>query len=82
MLFADDTLVFGGAKSDHLHYLCAIFLCFQDASILKIKLVKSEIIHVGTVENVDGSIMGCGVSSLPLKYLDLLLEASFKAKSI
>jgi len=33
---------------------------------------------------VDGlaGILGCGVASLPLKYLGLLLGASFKAKSI
>jgi hypothetical protein len=36
------------------------------------------------VENVDGlaGILGCGVSSLPLKYLGLLLGTSLKAKSI
>lgn len=36
------------------------------------------------VHNVDGldSILGCGESSLPLKYLGLSLRASFKAKSI
>jgi hypothetical protein len=27
-------------------------------------------------------VLGCGVSSLPLKYVGLLLGASFKAKSI
>jgi hypothetical protein len=39
---------------------------------------------VDCVDNVDGlsSILGCGVSSLPLKYLGLSLGASFKAKSI
>jgi hypothetical protein len=41
-------------------------------------------VHVGNVENVNGlaSILGCGVSSLPLKYLGLPLGSSFKAKSI
>lgn len=41
-------------------------------------------VHVGIVENVDelAGILGCTVSSLPLKYLDLLLGASLKAKSI
>ncbi len=36
------------------------------------------------VDNVDGlsSILGCGVSSLPLKYLGLSLGASYRAKSI
>jgi len=34
---------------------------------------------VGNVNNVDGlaSILGCGVSSLPLKYLSLSLGAFF-----
>jgi hypothetical protein len=38
---------------------------------------------MGDVANVDGliGIMGCGVS-LPLKYLGIPLEVSYKAKSI
>lgn len=36
------------------------------------------------VNNVDelASILSCGVSSLPLKYIGLLLRSPFKAKSI
>lgn len=36
---------------------------------------------MGNVINVDGlvGILGCGVSTLPLKYLGLPLGASFKA---
>jgi hypothetical protein len=39
---------------------------------------------VGNVNNVDGlaNILGCWVSSLPMKYLGLPLETSFKAKLI
>jgi hypothetical protein len=39
---------------------------------------------VGNVINVDGlaGILGCKVSSLPLKYLGISLGASYKAKSI
>jgi hypothetical protein len=39
---------------------------------------------VGSVDNVDGlvGILGCGVSSFPLKYLGLLLGACYEAKSI
>jgi hypothetical protein len=39
---------------------------------------------VGNVPNVSGlaRILGCRVSSLPLKYLGLPLGALFKAKSI
>jgi hypothetical protein len=39
---------------------------------------------VGSVDNVDGlvGILGCGVSSFPLKYLGLLLGVCYEAKSI
>jgi len=39
---------------------------------------------VGIVDNVDrlAGILGGGVSSLPLRYLDLLLGPCYKAKSI
>jgi len=84
LLFADNTLVFCGAKPDQLCFLCVLFLCFEAVSGLKINLAKSVLVPVGCVDNVDGlaSILGYGVSSLPLKYLGLLLGASFKAKSI
>jgi hypothetical protein len=50
LLFADDTLFFFlWAKLDHLHYLCALFLCFEAASYLKINLAKSEMVSMGNV---------------------------------
>jgi hypothetical protein len=84
LLFVDDTLIFFGASPNHLCYLCALFLCFKAVSKLKINLAKSKLVPVGNVNNLDdlASIMGSGVSSLPLKYLGLPLRASFKAKSI
>jgi hypothetical protein len=84
LLFVDDTLVFYGAKPDHLHHQSALFLCFEAISKWKINLAISELVLVGIVENVDGlaGIMGCGVSFLPMKYLGLPLGASFRAKSI
>jgi hypothetical protein len=83
MLFADET-GFCGAKPDHFRYLRALFLCFEAASGLKINLAKLELVLVGNVDNVDEltGIMGCRVSSLPLKYLGLPLRASYKAKFI
>jgi hypothetical protein len=36
LLFVDDTLIFCGTNLDHLHYLCALFLCFEDVSGLKL----------------------------------------------
>jgi hypothetical protein len=52
-----------------------LFLCFDAVSGLKINLAKLELVPVGKVENVDGlaGILGCGVASLPLKYLGLPL---------
>jgi hypothetical protein len=86
LLFVDDTLVFCGAKPNHLHFLRALFLCFEAVSGLKINLAKSELVPLENVDNVDGlaSILGCGVSSLPLKYLGLSLplRVSYKAKYV
>jgi len=47
-------------------------------------LAKSELVLVGNVNDVEdlAGILGCGVLSLPLKYLGLSLQASYKAKSI
>jgi len=84
LLFADDTLVFCEANPDHLHVLRILLLSFEAVSGLKINLAKSVLVPVGDVDNMDelAGIMGCGVSSLPLKYLGLPLGAPFKAKSI
>jgi hypothetical protein len=83
LLFADNTLVFCGANSDHLLYLRMLLLSFEADSGLKINLDKSVLVPVGHVDNMDDlvGILGCGVSSLPLKYLGLPLVAPFKAKS-
>ena len=84
LLFADDTLIFCGANSDHLHYLWCLFLCFEVVSGLKINLAKSKLVPVGNVDHVEGlaGILGFGVSYLPLKYLVLPLGAFYKAKHI
>jgi hypothetical protein len=51
---------------------------------LKINLSKSKLVLMGNVENVNGlaGILGCGVSSLPMKYHGLPLGAFFSTKSI
>jgi len=84
LLFADDTLVFYVAIPNHLRHLRVLFLSFEAVSGLKINLAKSVLVPIGYVDNMDelAGILGCGVSSLTLKYLDLPLGAPFKAKSI
>jgi hypothetical protein len=64
--------------------LCALFLCFEAISDLKINLTKSKLVLVGNVSDVDSlaNILGWTMSSLPMEYLGLLLGASFKAKFI
>jgi hypothetical protein len=83
LLFADDTLVFCGASPEHLLYLRMLLLSFEAVSGLKINLDKLVLVPVGIVDNMDdlAGILGCGVSSLPLKYLGLPLGAPFKNKS-
>jgi len=84
LLFANDTLIFCGANPNHLYYLCALFLCFEAVSSLKINMAKPKLVLVGNVTNVArlADILGCEISSLPLKYLGLLSATYFKAKSI
>ena len=84
LLFADDTLILCGADPFHLCNLRSLFLCFKAMSGLKTNLAKSELVLVGNVHNVArlARILGCGVSSLPLKYFGLPLRASYKAKHI
>jgi hypothetical protein len=47
-------------------------------------MVEPKLVHVAHVTIADGlaSILGCRVFSLPIKYLGLPLEDSFKVKSI
>lgn len=84
LLFADDTFSFCGANPDRFRYLHCLFLCFEAVLGLKINLAKLELILVGNIGNVEGlaCILGCKVSSLPMKYLGLPVGARFKATSI
>jgi hypothetical protein len=68
---------------EFLFFIFFIFY-FEAVSGLKTNLAKLVLVLVGDVANMDdlAGILGCGVSSLPLKYLGLPLGAPFKAKSI
>jgi hypothetical protein len=52
-LFANDTLIFCGAFPKHLHLLQSLFLCFEAASGLKVKLTKLELVPMGNVDQVE-----------------------------
>jgi len=77
LLFANGTLIFCGENPNHLRNLCCLFLCFETVSDLRINLAKLELVYVGNVNNVEGlgSILGCKVYSLLMKYLVFLLGA-------
>jgi hypothetical protein len=68
LLFADDTLVFCGANSDHLHYLRMLLLSFEAVSGLKINLAKSVMVPVGDVDNMDGLAKHIGLWSFLSSY--------------
>jgi len=84
LLFADDTLVVYEANPSHLRYLRVLLLCFEAVFGLKVNLAESPLFPVGNVDNATelAVILGCGTSSLPLKYLGMPLGACYKAKSI
>ena len=83
-LFADDTLVFCGANASQISYMGALLVCFEAVSRLKVNLTKSALILVGSLDDVDqlAGRLGCGTTVLPLKYVGLPLEASFKLKAM
>ena len=80
LLFADDTLIFCDADPSQIANLRAILARFEKLSRLCINLGKSELIPVGVVHNLEAlvGLLGCGQSSLPLKYLGIPLGAKFK----
>ena len=61
-------------------YLCLLLMWFEAISDLRINLDKSELIPVGSMDNVEDLVaeLGCKVGSLPSSYLGLSLGASFK----
>ena len=63
--------------------LC-LFLCFEATSRLKINLAKSKIVLAGNAEDVEGlaRILGCRVSSLPMKFSGFPLGTFYKAALI
>ncbi|KAF5449652.1 hypothetical protein F2P56_030075, partial [Juglans regia] len=81
---SDDTLLFCEANRSQVQTLRALLLCFEAVSGLKVNLDKSELVPVGVVPNIRNlaSLLGCRVSSFPMKYLGLPLGATFKSRAI
>ena len=84
LLYADDTIIFCEANPEQLMYLKWTLMWFEALSGLKINLNKSEIIPLGRVDNMEelAAELGCGVGSLPSKYLGLPLGAPHRAVGV
>ena len=84
LLFANDTLIFCDVDPTQIASLRAILVRFEEVSGLRINLGKSELVPIGVVHNMDVLVgmLGYRQSSLPLRYLGLLLGAKFKELSI
>ena len=84
LLFADDTLIFCDVEPSQIANLRAILARFEEVSGLYINFGKSELVPVGGVHNLEVlvGLLGCGQSSLLLKYLGFPLGAKFKDLSV
>ncbi|XP_028070906.1 uncharacterized protein LOC114273346 [Camellia sinensis] len=82
LFYADDVLIFCDAKATKIGNLRCVLLCFEAEVVLglQVNLAKSELIPVGEVDrlSVMAVVLGCKVARLPVSYLGLPLEASFK----
>ena len=82
LLFDDDNLIFcGPTDPNHLRNLRSL-LCFVASVTFEDELSQVEIGSYGKCFYCSwaGLLFGCGVASLPLKYLGVPLGASYKAK--
>ena len=77
-------MIFYDTKPSQIANLRAILARFEELSGLYINLGKSELVPVGGVHNLEAlvGLLGCGQSSLPLKYLGLPLGAKFKDSTV
>ncbi|GJZ49248.1 RNA-directed DNA polymerase, eukaryota, reverse transcriptase zinc-binding domain protein [Tanacetum coccineum] len=72
LMYADDVIFFGEWSQVNTHNLLCMLRCFFLISGLKINVDKSNVLGVGvSAEEVAqmASIIGCGVSKFPFKYL-------------
>ena len=81
LLFA---VIFCEADPDQILHLGFLLTWFEAMSSLKVNLTKSEMVAVGDVPHIEGlaGILGCQISTLPMKYLGLPLGAKFKSKEV
>lgn len=67
LLFADDTLFFCEPNRGHIQSLRVLLLCSEAVTGLQVYLLKSKMVPVGSMSNVQclASIMGCKFLRFP-----------------
>ena len=84
LLFADDTILFCDADEEQILHVRMLLLCFQAVTGLKVDVLKSEMVPIGEVPNVNvlAEFLGCQIGSLPITYLGMPLGASHKSPTV
>ncbi|XP_028079910.1 uncharacterized protein LOC114281594 isoform X2 [Camellia sinensis] len=84
LLYADDALIFCGARAEQVRYLRCVLLCFEVVLGLRVNFRKSELIPVGQIESllVLAAALDCQVLALPTTYLGLPLGSTFKVSGV
>ena len=61
-----------------------LLFCFQEVTGLKVNMLKSEMVPIGEVPNVQvlAKLLGCRIGSLPITYLGMPLGASHKSPTV
>ena len=84
LLFADDTILFCDANEEWILHIRMLLLCFQVVTGLKVNALRSEMVPIGEVPNIQilAEILGCQIGSLPMTYLGMPLGTSHKSPTI
>ena len=84
LLFADNTILFCNASTEQLLSIRLALSYFQVFTGLKVNMGKGEIVPIREENNLDAlaNILSCRMDNLPLKYLGMPLDTSFKTTSI
>ena len=84
LLFVDDTILFCDISREQSLSIRLVLSCFQAFTGLKVNVGKSEIVPIGEVRNIQSlaNILQCRVGSLPMIYLGMPLDTSYKTNSI
>ena len=84
LLFGDDTILFCDADEEQILHVRILLLCFRAVTSLKVNMLKSEMVPIGKVPNVQilTEFLGCRIGFLPITYLGMPWGASHKSPTI